>query len=175
MEKSNYQKFKALHNSEKPLLLPNAWDAGSAKLFEENGFAAIATSSSAVAGALSYADGEQLSFDELLFVVERICRRVSLPVSVDMEGGYSRDADEICEHLERLFQLGVVGINFEDSVINGQRKLQDALLITKTIEHIKSFCLNGKIDIFLNLRTDTYLLNVENRFEQTLERIEIYE
>lgn len=175
MKQLNYQKFKQLHYNQEPLLLPNAWDAGSAKVFEESGFAAIATSSAAIAGALGYGDGEQLSFDELLFVVERICCNTALPVSVDIEGGYSRKVPKICEHLEQLSELGVVGINFEDSVTDGQRKLLDAATFAETIKQVKSFCLNKRIDIFLNLRTDTYLLNVENRFEQTLERIKIYE
>jgi 2-methylisocitrate lyase-like PEP mutase family enzyme len=175
MEHSNYQLFKQLHYNKEPLLIPNAWDAKSAKTFEESGFKAVATSSAALASALGYEDGEQLHFDELLFVVQRICQSTKLLVSVDIEGGYSRNPSEICEHIERLSQLGVAGINFEDSIIDGQRRLLDASSFSKTIKQIKSFCLDQNINIFLNLRTDTYLLNVENRLEKTLERIEIYE
>lgn len=175
MGQSNYQIFKQLHYDKKPLLLPNAWDAGSAKNFAADGFAAVATSSSAVANALGYADGEQLSFDELLFVVQRICRSVDLPVSVDVEGGHSRNTPQICENIERLAALGVVGINFEDSAVDGERKLLDAAAFAETIAQIKAFCLERKIDVFINLRTDTYLLDVEDRFEETLKRIETYE
>jgi 2-methylisocitrate lyase-like PEP mutase family enzyme len=175
MEHSNYQSFKQLHYNKKPLLLPNAWDAKSAKTFQESGFEAVATSSAGIANALGYEDGEQLSFNELFFIVQRICRSTKLLVSVDIEGGYSRNPSKICEHIERLSELGVVGINFEDSIIDGQRRLLDPSSFSKTIEQIKSFCRKKEIDIFLNLRTDTYLLNVENRLEKTLERIEIYE
>lgn len=175
MQHSNYQIFKQLHYNKEPFLLPNAWDAKSAKTFQESGFTAIATSSSAVANSLGYEDGEQVPFDELLFVVQRICQSTRSLVSVDIEGGYSRDVSKICDHIERLSRLGVVGINLEDSIIDGQRKLLDALSFSKTIEQIKSFCLKKEIDIFLNLRTDTYLLKVENRLEQTLERIVTYE
>jgi len=175
MEHSNYQIFKQLHFNNEPLLLPNAWDAKSAKTFQDNGFEAVATSSSAVSSALGYEDGEHIPFNELLFIVQRICKSTKVLLSVDIEGGYSRNASEICEHIERLSELGVVGINLEDSIIDGHRRLLDASQFSKTIEQIKSFCFKKKIDIFLNLRTDTYLLNVENRFEKTLERIEIYE
>ncbi|MCI0442237.1 isocitrate lyase/phosphoenolpyruvate mutase family protein [bacterium] len=175
MEHSNYQIFKQLHYNKEPLLIPNAWDAKSAKTFQESGFEAVATSSAALANVLGYEDGEQIPFSELLFIVQRICQSTKLLVSVDIEGGYSRNPSKICEHIERLSQLGVVGINIEDSIIDGQRKLLDPSSFSKTIEQIKSFCLRKEIDIFLNLRTDTYLLNVENRLEKTLERIEIYE
>src|SRR5262245_22861590 len=175
MEHSNYQIFKQLHYNKEPLLIPNAWDAKSAKTFQESGFKAIATSSSAVSNSLGYDDGEHVPFNELLFVVQRICQSTKILVSVDIEGGYSRNTSEICDHIKRLSQLGVIGINLEDSIVDGQRNLLNASQFSKTIEQIKSFCFNNKIDMFLNLRTDTYLLNVENRFEKTLERIEIYE
>src|SRR5262249_33612358 len=173
MEQSNYQMFKQLHHNKEPLLIPNAWDAKSAKTFQESGFEAVATSSAALANALGYEDGEQLPFNELLLIVRRICESTKLLVSVDIEGGYSRNPFQICEHIERLSQLGVVGINFEDSIIDGQRKLLDASSFCKIIEQMKSFCLKKRLGIFLNLRTDTYLLNVENRLEKTLERIEM--
>jgi 2-methylisocitrate lyase-like PEP mutase family enzyme len=175
MAHSNYQIFKQLHYNKEPLLLPNAWDAKSAKTFQESGFQAVATSSAALANALGYEDGEQLPFNELLSIVQRIRQSTKLLVSVEIDGGYSRNPSKICEHIESLSQLGVVGINLEDSIIDGQRKLLDPSSCSKTIEQIKSFCLKKEIGIFLNLRTDTYLLNVENRFEKTLERIEIYE
>jgi 2-methylisocitrate lyase-like PEP mutase family enzyme len=175
MEQSNYQIFKQLHNNPEPLLLPNAWDAGSAKNFEASGFAAVATSSAALANALGYDDGEQLSFDELLFVVERICRSVGLPVSVDIEGGHSRNVPQICENIERLVALGVVGVNFEDSAVDGSRKLLDAAAVAETLGELRSFCRERKLEVFINLRTDTYLLDVENRFEETVKRIATYE
>jgi 2-methylisocitrate lyase-like PEP mutase family enzyme len=175
MEHSNYQLFKQLHYNREPLLLPNAWDAKSAKTFQESGFQAIATSSAAVANALGYDDGEQIPFHELLFIVRRICLGSKLLVSVDIEGGYSRNPSEICSHIDQLYQLGVVGINIEDSIFDGVRRLRDASAFSKTLEQIKSFCVNRELDIFLNVRTDTYLLNLESRLESTLERIDIYE
>ena len=78
MERSNYQIFKQLHYHQEPLLLPNAWDAKSAKTFQDSGFEAVGTSSAAVANALGYDDGEHIPFHELLFVVQRICRSTNL-------------------------------------------------------------------------------------------------
>jgi 2-methylisocitrate lyase-like PEP mutase family enzyme len=177
MENSNYQTFKQLHRENTPFLLPNAWDARSAKIFQENGFKAVATSSAAVANALGYEDGEQLPFDELAFVVRRIIAGTDLLVlSVDIEGGYSRDAAEVCDHIYQLASMGVAGINLEDSVvIDGTRQLLDANETAAQISKIRAYCASRGIEIFLNLRTDTYLLNVENHVEQTLGRIELYQ
>lgn len=176
METSNYQTFKQLHYSENPLLLPNAWDAKSAKVFQENGFKAVATSSAAVANALGYEDGETLPFDELLFIVKRILASIDVPLSVDIEGGYSRETGEVCENIYKLAYAGVAGINIEDSVVlDGTRRLSDAAETASKISKIKAYCACHGIEIFLNLRTDTYLLNVEDRFNKTLERIALYQ
>lgn len=176
MEPSNYQKFKQLHHENTPFLLPNAWDAKSAKVFQANGFSAVATSSAAVANALGYEDGEQVPFDELLFVVKRILASIDVPLSVDIEGGYSRETGEVCENIYKLAYAGVAGINIEDSVVlDGTRKLSDPVETVAKISKIKAYCTRHNIEIFLNLRTDTYLLNVENRFDTTLERIALYQ
>lgn len=175
MENSNYKIFKQLHHGNEPLLLANAWDARSAINFEESGFRAIGTSSAAIAAMLGYDDGEKMTFDELLFVVEKISDKVKLPISVDVEGGYSRSVSQICENIRRLAELRVIGVNIEDSIVDDHRTLVNASSFAKIIEQIKSFCFDNKTDVFLNVRTDTYLLDVENRLEQTLERIEIYE
>jgi 2-methylisocitrate lyase-like PEP mutase family enzyme len=173
---SNYQKFRQLHYENIPLLLPNAWDAKSARIFRENGFGAVATSSAAVANALGYEDGEQLPFEELVFVVKRILASIDVPLTVDIEGGYSRDAGEVCENIYKLAYMGVAGINIEDSALtDGTRQLLDADETAAKISRIKAYCTRHNIEVFLNLRTDTYLLNVEDRFEQTLERIKLYE
>jgi 2-methylisocitrate lyase-like PEP mutase family enzyme len=176
METSNYQTFKQFHYSQTPFLLPNAWDAKSVRIFQENGFEAVATSSAAVAGVLGYEDGEQVPFDELLFVVKRIVASTRVLLSVDIEGGYSRDVSQVCENIYKLAYLGVAGINIEDSVVEGgTRELLDGEEFAGRIAKIKAYCATNNFEIFLNLRTDTYLLGVEDRFEKTMERIEIYE
>lgn len=111
--------FTELHNQNKPLLIANVWDAGSAIAAQEAGYQALGTSSAAIAAMLGYEDGEAMSFDELFYVVTRIKFATHLPLSIDVEAGFGRTASEIATNLKRLVQLGVVGVNLEDSrVVN---------------------------------------------------------
>ncbi len=175
MKVSNYQQFKPLHYSSDALLLPNVWDAGSALVFQGKGFRAVGTSSAAVANSLGYQDGEEMPFEDLLFIVSKICERTDLLLSVDIEGGYSRDVQTICENIEKLAKLGVVGINIEDSAVADDRQLVKADSFAETIKTIKDFCSQKGLEIFVNVRTDTYLLGVPNKFDETLERINLFE
>lgn len=104
--------LRSLHVPGKPVVLPNAWDVTSAKVFEDAGFPATATSSSAVALSLGYPDGEQISADEMLAAVARIARGVSTPVTADLERGYGLDPEEL---VARIVEAGAVGCNLEDS------------------------------------------------------------
>ncbi len=104
--------LRSLHVPGRPLLLPNAWDAASARLVSDAGFPVVATSSSAVADVLGYPDGNVTPPDEVFAAVARITRVVSVPVTVDVEGGYGLDADELAE---RLLESGAVGANLEDT------------------------------------------------------------
>src|SRR5688572_26143183 len=118
--KSSFDQFVKLHLQVEPLLIANVWNAQSARLFEKLKFKALATSSAAVASTLGYSDGEQMSFDEYIFVVKRIRAVTSLPLSVDLEGGYGATADEVVPNIKSLSREGVVGINIEDStIVNG--------------------------------------------------------
>src|SRR6478735_8644606 len=104
-----YETFLQLHHRDLPLLIANAWDVTSAKVFERNGFKAIATSSSAIARSMGYEDGENIPFDLLISIVERIIDSIHVPLSVDLEKGYGRDISQIVKNIERLYDLGVVG------------------------------------------------------------------
>ena len=158
--------FKALHSGEKLFVLPNAWDAGSALLFQKNDFPAVGTSSAAVAASLGYEDGEKMSFDEYLFVIKRILTAVKIPLTVDIEMGYG----DIIVNVKQLTDLGVAGINIEDSVMqNGVRTLGDAGDFAKKIENIRRHT-----SLFLNVRCDTYLLNVQDKQKETTSRLKIY-
>src|SRR5690606_17048385 len=124
----------------------------SASLAEQAGFAAVATSSHAIANALGHEDGEEMSVQELLFIVKRIKSAVRIPVSVDFEAGYSNDPMEVAEYVKQLSDLGVAGINLEDGTVqNGKRLLGDADLLAEKIRVIKS-----TMDIFINARVDTF-------------------
>src|ERR1700750_528308 len=103
-----------LHVRGSPLLLYNAWDAGSAKAIADAGAPAIATSSWSVAEAHGYRDGQHIPVVFARQIVARIAAAVDVPVSVDFEGGYSEDNGELAENAGRLIDVGVIGINFED-------------------------------------------------------------
>ncbi len=172
---TSFQKFKTLHHADQLFVLPNAWDARSAQILQEQKFPAIATSSAAVANSLGYEDGEKMKFDEYLFVIRRILASVNVPVTVDIETGYGKTKDDIYNNIRKLIELGIVGINIEDSVIvNGQRSLQDAKTFSSTIEFIRKKLKDDNLELFINLRCDTYILNVENKQRETLNRLSVY-
>jgi len=173
---TNFQKFIQLHKKETSLLLGNVWDAKSALLFEKYGYEAIGTSSAAIANSLGYEDGEEMSFEKLLTIVKDITSKVTIPLTVDMEAGYSRDVNEIINNIATLSKNGVVGINIEDSLtINKKGIIQDANDFAKIIKKIKLHLLMSNIDIFLNVRTDSYILGDDNPKNETIKRIKLYE
>jgi len=172
---NNYNTFKNLHNQNPALLLGNVWNAQSALLFQKIGFKAVGTSSAAIATSLGYEDGEKMPFEDLLRIVKNIQAKINIPLTVDIEGGYSRNEKELIHNIIELQKLGVVGINIEDSVTNPEREIVNAEDFGKTIKTIKSHLSNNNIDVFLNVRTDFYIMGLTNPLEETLKRIKIYE
>ncbi|WP_080780666.1 isocitrate lyase/PEP mutase family protein [Chryseobacterium phocaeense] len=173
---TNIQIFKELHIQDEPLLLGTVWNAQSAKGYQKLGYKALATSSSAVAHSLGYEDGEEMSFDEYFYIVERILKSVDVPLSVDLEGGYGHTSDEIVSNISKLAAIGVVGINIEDSVIiDGSRKLLTQEQLYEKLKPIISELKKNTVEIFINLRTDPFLLGIENPVDETLQRIIIFE
>ncbi len=167
--------FKKLHQQKEPLLLANVWGASSAQVAEKLNFKAIGTSSSAISNSLGYNDGEEMSFEELAFFVKRISSKINIPLSVDLEAGYSRDPKTIADHIKQLAQLGVVGINLEDSIVEDVRVLLSAEDFSKTISKIKNILEKEGINIFLNIRTDTFIVKNQNPVAETFRRIQLYE
>lgn len=172
---SKYQDFSQLHHQSKAFLLANAWNPESAKIFEQTGSKAIATSSAALANAFGYTDGENIPFNELLFIAERIVKSVTIPVSVDMEGGYGTTAEEVFENIAKLHDAGVVGCNIEDSLAAGKRGIIQADEFARKIEGIKTLLTKKKMQFFINVRTDGFLLKLPNALEVTLDRVTKYE
>lgn len=171
-----FNKFKSLHAHSTPLLICNVWDASSAKIANKLGFEAIGTSSAAVAETLGYEDGENMPFSELLFVVEKITSATSTPLSIDIESGYSNDPEITTNYIKALVKLGVVGINIEDSsVLNGVRTIQKAQDFAEYLSSIKAKLENEGVDIFINVRTDTFLLDVSDTIEETKYRADLYQ
>lgn len=170
------QRFRELHKQNDPLLIGNVWNVQSARAYEKEGYKAVATSSSAVAFSLGYEDGENISFDEYFYIIERILKSISIPLSVDLEGGYGKTADEIVLNISRLAKAGVVGINIEDSIImDGTRKLLSTHDFYEKLNAVIPKLKEQDIDIFINVRIDPFLLDVENATEETVGRIKIIE
>ena len=142
--------FRALHAPGKFLILPNAWDAGSARIMELCGAPAIATSSAAVAWACGYPDGDALPVRRLATVVESIVRVISVPLTVDSEGGYSNQPAEVDENIFGIATAGGVGINLEDGTGPPE-------LLCAKIEAAKRGARKAGVDMFVNARIDVLL------------------
>jgi len=171
---SQFDNFSDLHRQDAPLLLGNVWSAHSARIFQDLGFKAVGTSSAAIAATLGYEDGENMPFDDLLRVVSSIQEKIDIPLTVDIESGYGSDADEILLNIEALYKFGIVGINLEDSVVNENRELVDAEEIAEKISVIKEKLGEENIEVFLNVRTDPYMVGLEGAYAETLKRSRLY-
>jgi 2-methylisocitrate lyase-like PEP mutase family enzyme len=171
---SKFEEFKSLHTGKKLFVLPNAWNAESASILQEAGYPAVGTSSSAVAASLGYADGENMPLSEYLMIIRRIVASVSVPVTVDFEMGYGKNVNDILTNLKTLIEAGVVGINLEDSFItDGKRSLGNADEFATLLGSLKEKL--GRQSLFINVRCDTYILNVNDKENETLRRLRIYE
>jgi len=168
-------KFDRLHKQNSPLLICNIWDVTCAKLAEKLGFNAIGTSSAAIATMLGYEDGEQMTFLELIYIVKRIKENTKLPLTVDIESGYGDNYEDVANNIKALASLGIVGINIEDSSVNNKRVLQNSNEFTKKLSNIKQILARNNVEVFINVRTDTFLLGVDNAVEETIKRIKLYE
>lgn len=156
--------FHALHKE--LLLLPNAWDAGSARVTQDLGAKAIATSSAAVAWSQGYADGHHFPPERLAITIADIARVVSVPITCDAEGGYSDDPKEAAENVLAFINAGAVGINLEDGK-------QPHELHLRKIEAIRNAAERAGVNLFINARTDVYLKQLvppEQAREETLRR-----
>ena len=145
--------FVSLHVPGKPVILYNAWDAGSAKAVAEAGARAIATGSASVAAANGYGDGEQVPLQLVLDNAERIVRAVDLPVTVDFEGGYGVAPEAVMRNVSLLASAGAIGCNFEDQVIGGEG-LHPIQFQAERIHAARSATWR---DFFINARTDIFL------------------
>lgn len=159
-------RFRQLHHGPAPLLLPNAWDAGSARLIESCGAQAIATSSAGLAWARGYADGGALPPSVLLTAISEIARVISVPLSADMEAGYGSDPAVIAENAFALASAGAVGINLEDGT-------EPPEVLCERIAATKRGAARAGVDLFVNARTDVYLRGLtplERAAEESISR-----
>ncbi|GHA68376.1 isocitrate lyase/PEP mutase family protein [Cognatilysobacter bugurensis] len=143
-----HARFVALHRQPHPLLLANAWDAASARLWQEAGAPAIATASAAVSWSRGYPDGGALPRHALIDSMRDIVRVTDVPVTVDLEDGYSDDADAVADLVAEVVSLGAVGINLEDGAADPERLAAKIDAVRRRL---------GPAPVFINARTDVYL------------------
>lgn len=170
------QRFRALHDRSRVLLLPNAWDAGSARVFEDLGFDAIATTSGGVAWSLGYADGEHMPLSEAVAAIRRIVRVTSLPVSADFEAGYGESPEAVAASVRTVIAAGVVGINLEDGIRHETlRDIDDA---ARRIAAAREAAREAGVPIIINARVDTWIVDggagETERINETLRRARAY-
>jgi len=163
---TDYEIFRQLHYQSTPLILANVWNAKSAQIAENTGFRAVATSSGAIAESLGYKDGEQMPFSELLYMVQRIKSCISIPLSVDMERGYTNDLKLLNEYIQKLIDTGVVGINLEDA--------QGEEIYLSKLNGIKDYLVNTNQQLFINARTDGFLQKLPSPMATTVKRAALY-
>ncbi len=166
--------FLARHRPPPVLLLPNVWDAMSARLFVAAGFDALATTSGGVAWALGYPDGEFVPWAEVVAATARIVRCAQVPVTADIEAGYSASPVEVGEHVAEIIQAGVVGINLEDGLHGPMRRIEDA---AARISAAREAATKEGVPIVLNARCDIFHLQIgeeNSRLAATVDRCKAY-
>jgi 2-methylisocitrate lyase-like PEP mutase family enzyme len=147
------QVFRDLHQDPALLVLPNAWDAGTARLIESMGAKAIATTSAGLAWSRGYPDGNALPNDQLIGAARDIARVIRVPLTVDIEAGYSDDPRAVAELVVRILDIGAVGINIEDGTASAD-------LLCKKIAAVRGNAARSGVDLFINARTDVYLQGI---------------
>jgi len=171
------EQFRRLHaRGGDVLVLPNAWDAASARVIAEAGARAIATTSSGASWSLGRPDGEALSRDEMLAVVRRVARAVSVPVTADVERGYGDGSPRaVAETVRAVLDAGAVGMNLEDG--EGPGAVTDLAAQTARVAAARDAADVAGVPLFLNARVDLYLFAVGDpatRFDETVRRARAY-
>ncbi len=161
----------------KVLLLPNVWDVASARIVEESGYEAIATTSAGIAFSLGYPDGQKISRDEMLAVVGRIACAVKVPVTADAEAGYGNRPEDAGQTTRAVIEAGAVGMNLEDTDSDSGRSLADLSLQLEKIRAVREAAESLSVPVVLNARTDVYLLQIGDpakRYDEALRRLRAF-
>lgn len=165
--------LRRLHTGPRPLVLPNAWDAASARLVVKTGFPVVATSSGAIAATLGYEDDDSMPVDEAFGVIARITRSVSVPVTADVEAGYGLSPEHL---VARLLDTGAVGCNVEDTDHHGGGGLVDAGENAERLRAVRHAATEAGVEIVLNARVDVLRREGDRRelFEEAVRRARLY-
>ena len=169
--------FRVLHSGRETLLLPNVWDVASARLIEESGFKAAATSSAGIAFSLGYPDGQRISREEMLAVIARIAKAVRVPVTADVEAGYGKTPEDAGRTARAVVEAGAVGMNLEDAIGDSPSVLVELPLQLEKIRAVREMASRLRIPLVLNARTDMYLLQIGDpaeRYDETVRRLSAF-
>lgn len=143
----------ALHHAKKMLILPNVTMPLGAQILESRGFGAVATPSAGIAEQLGVKDGENVPFDVLLFILKQIVDATDLPVTADVERGYADNLRDLADNIKALLNIGIVGINIEDSLDAGLRGVDEQV---ERITTVRSVCDELGIHMVINARVDVF-------------------
>ena len=163
--------FRALHDGPAILVMPNAWDVVTARVYEDAGFPAVATSSAALANALGFPDGHALEIDLHLATLERIVRALDVPLSADVEAGYGATPEAVAAFVTRLDATGVAGYNLEDG-----KNETELYPLDEAVARVRA-ARAAAPGLFLNARTDLYLMSIGDeatRFDTTVQRMRAF-
>src|SRR3954469_1664574 len=176
-QKQLTETFRQAHRPPPLLLLPNAWDAMSARQFEAAGFGAVATTSGGVAWSLGFPDGESAPWPEVVAATERIVRAVRVPVTADIEAGYGATPDQVGKRVTEILQSGVVGFNIEDGTPSRDEPVRTVEDASARIRAARAAATAAGVPAVINARVDLYIKNVGDsagRLEATARRAKAY-
>jgi 2-methylisocitrate lyase-like PEP mutase family enzyme len=176
-QKRKAQDLLAMHCGGDVLVLPNVWDVASARIVEQEGYGALATTSAGIAFSLGYSDGQQIPRAEMFAAIARIARSVKIPVTADVESGYGSGPDAAKSTALAVIEAGAVGMNLEDAPGESGSPLADLAAQVEKIRAVRAGAASADVPIVLNARTDVYLLQVGNpssRYDETVRRLSAY-
>lgn len=177
VQQNKAARFLDLHSRQDLFILPNAWDAASARIFEREGFQAIGTTSAGIAASLGYRDGQQIPIQEMMDSIRQIVSAVNLPVTADIEAGYSQSIEKILEVVNEVLKIGAVGINIEDSPGIHGAPISDIPSQAAKIKAIRDMVAAAGKTLVINARIDLFYLGIYDKqraTEETIERAHAY-
>jgi len=169
--------FRQLHRGPRALVLANVWDVASARIIEESGYPAIATTSAGIAYSLGYPDGQKISREEMIARIARIARAVKVPVSADIEAGYGSAPEDAARTTRELVQAGAVGMNLEDTGGGPGRSLLEISVAVEKIKAARLAAAQLRVPMVVNARTDVYLMpggDPASQYDEALRRLTAY-
>jgi len=173
-QRKKAEAFRALHTGTGAVLLSNVWDVASARIIEEAGFPAIATTSAGIAFTQGFPDGQKIPADRMIAAVAYIASAVHVPVTAGVEAGYGQRPEDVTRTAHNVIDAGAVGMNFEDATGDADHPLTELTLQLERIRAVRETAEELRVPLVLNARTDVYLLQVgdpSRRYDQAVRRV----